>query len=146
MDIEKMSKKQFKEVVSYAELSAEQLDEFKGKVTSIVIIPTTKRHCEGLPYKDMEYVCCNHLTPLFRINGGSDVLHINGIGGYGLSDDILETMREDAVPAAAWRIDCLPCGYLRLWGVNRIALDEMWMASDYSVYKARVREEEEIKD
>ena len=50
--------------------------------------------------------------PICRLSGCSDVLNLDGIGGYG-------NWRSGEIPRLiepkGWSIDCLPCGYLRLF-------------------------------
>lgn len=80
---------------------------------SLVIIPTDQIHDSG--FKCMEFVACRFNTPICRISGCSDVMHINGIGGFGLGG----IRYWDKIPhnkPIDWSIDCLrTSGYLRLF-------------------------------
>jgi hypothetical protein len=81
---------------------------------SLVIVPTTEIHDSG--YLVMEFVLAGgDNLPICRL-GGSDVVHLDGIGGYG--KDWLErlgTVPEHG-PLSSWSIDCLPkSGLLRLF-------------------------------
>lgn len=75
----------------------------------VVIIPTNRKHDSG--YRCMEFVFCEKGEPFVKSFGGSDVLNLNGIGGYGKWKGYLPTM----VQPIGWNIDCLPCGYLHIW-------------------------------
>ena len=80
---------------------------------SLVIIPTDEEHDSG--YMCMDFVAVDgHGEPIERLSGCSDVLHINGIGGYGnwRATEGIPTL----VKPVSWSIDCLPkSGYLRLF-------------------------------
>ena len=78
-----------------------------GKFDSIIIIPLDKIHDSG--YKCMKFVLCKSNKIVGCVGGNSDIIHFNGIGGYGLNHDIINRKGYD------YRIDCLPCGFLRLF-------------------------------
>ena len=100
------------------------LDRIK-ECDSIVIIPTNEYHDSG--YRCMEFIFCNKGEPFAKSFGGSDVLHLNGIGGYGrFNEDIPRLM-----PVTDWKLDCLPCGYLRLFSRYKLSAEGI---SDFSVY------------
>jgi hypothetical protein len=66
-------------------------------------------------YRLISCVLCNDDEP-FCITNGGDVLHIDGIGGFGYK--WLENYHHvpSTVPVAGWTIDCLPqSGLFRLW-------------------------------
>lgn len=89
-----------------------QFDYLSEPFYSLVIIPTNKMHDSG--YKIMHFIAVDKTEePLFRISGGSDVINIDGNGGYGnLSEPGgIPNVR----PVEGWIIDCLPSGYLRLF-------------------------------
>ena len=91
-------------------IPAHKWDESIEPFNSMVIIPTHKRHDSG--FQIMDFVPCNsHHEPICRISGGSDVIHIDGIGGLGDWSGNIPKNR----PIEAWSIDCLPCGYLRIF-------------------------------
>lgn len=92
-------------------------DEGKIRFTDIVIIPTTHKHDSG--YRCMKYCACKNGEPIAMLGGCSDVMHLDGIGGYGEWYGEIPTK----VDVRAWNMDCLPCGYLHMWcsGYNFIA-------------------------
>ena len=66
----------------------------------------------------MSFVAVKNNAPLFQVSGCSDVIHIEGIGGYGhnwlerhgAGEDVFNETRP-----SGWLIDCLPNGLLRLF-------------------------------
>ena len=83
---------------------------------SLVIIPQEEIHESG--FRCMDYVAVSRsCEPIMRLSGCSDVLEIDGIGGYGkFNGKGIPFSR----PIQGWKIDCLPCGYLRLFCNGRI--------------------------
>lgn len=77
---------------------------------SLVIIPTGEMHESGFQMMDFVAVAKDE-TPIMKLSGCSDVLNIDGIGGYGNWNGNIPISR----PIQSWAIDCLPCGYLRLF-------------------------------
>jgi hypothetical protein len=66
-------------------------------------------------YRLMSYALCHDNEP-FCITDAGDVLHIDGIGGFGYKwfDNFGHVPAN--VPVAGWTMDCLPnSGLLRLW-------------------------------
>lgn len=87
----------------------EKFDADVGEFDSLVIIPLRRKHDSG--WMCMDFVACRNGEPICKLSGRSDVIHIDGIGGYGQWRGYFTT----TVQAKSWNIDCLPCGYLRLW-------------------------------
>lgn len=85
------------------------LEECDELFNEIVIIPTDDIHECG--YRCMQFVFGRNGVYTKRVYRGSDVIHLNGIGGYG--EDYLSLT--NMVPRVAWRIDCTPNGFLRLF-------------------------------
>lgn len=85
--------------------------------TDLVIIPTRYKHDSG--YRCIKYCACINGEPVAMLGGHSDVMHLDGIGGYGKWDKEIPTKAD----VRAWKMDCLPCGYLHIWcsGYNLIA-------------------------
>lgn len=82
---------------------------------ALVIVPTQQVHDSG--YRCMYYVACDKDgEALFRIAGGSDVLHLDGIGGYGYQWLQKGQGVPQLVPPSGWSLDCLKkSGLLRLF-------------------------------
>lgn len=80
---------------------------------SLIIVPTDQIHDSG--FRCMYFVACRYNTPICRISGCSDVIHINGIGGYGIKG-IRGHMNGVPLEPVGWSIDCLKTsGLLRLF-------------------------------
>ena len=102
----------------FAELRHKKWNENIGKFDAIVIIPGKSIDLHDSGYRNMTYVLCKENYPVCLAGGGSDVLHINGIGGYGgyKANNIDKIIKTRLAPVIGWSIDCLPkSGYLRLF-------------------------------
>lgn len=74
---------------------------------SLIILPTEDIHDSN--FRCMDFIAARGDVPLYRCSGGSDVLHIDGIGGP-----------RDKELDKAWSIDCLRgSGLLRLFVVGK---------------------------
>ena len=79
---------------------------------SIVIIPSRKKHDSG--YACFGYIAVKGDTAWKC--GGGDVIHIDGIGGYGKDWVTRNIGVPRMVDVKGWNIDCLmKSGYLRIW-------------------------------
>jgi hypothetical protein len=83
---------------------------------SVVIIPghITDMHDSG--YRAMDFAAVVDGEAICLLSGCSDVVHIDGIGGFGY--DWLHKYRTvpPLIPPSGWSIDCLPkSGFLRLF-------------------------------
>lgn len=68
-------------------------------------------------YRCMDFVACKKGKPICRLSGCSDVVHLNGIGGYGKPGN--RVAPNDKVDRIDWNIDCLrESGFLHLWAGN----------------------------
>lgn len=103
MDVMKMKKKDFES------LPHRGWDEDIGRFDSLIIVPQEYKHDSG--YMCMDFIAVKDNEPICWLAGGSDVIHIDGIGGYGRYDDEIPV----TIVPKGWKIDCLPCGYLRLF-------------------------------
>jgi hypothetical protein len=91
----------------------------------------------------MDFVAVLDNEPVCRLSGCSDVIHLDGIGGFG--DKWLEKNGgvPDAVPPAGWTIDCMRVsGLLRLFctGRGRLKLRCAEALSSFEVFAIRVEE------
>lgn len=81
-----------------------------GEFNALVIIPQDYVHDSG--WMCMDFVAVSKKgEPICRLSGCSDVLNLDGIGGYGKwrAD---EHQFPNRIEPKGWSIDCLPCGYL----------------------------------
>lgn len=123
MDVFEMSKEDFAKVPA-----RETLYEDVGEFDALVIIPTDQEHDSG--YMCMDFVAVDGKgEPICRLSGWSDILELDGIGGYGAR----EGRRPDKfIEPKAWGIDCLPCGYLRLFSRGKLVAGDS--LSSFEVY------------
>ena len=98
---------------------------------SVVIVPTDEIHDSG--YTCMKFVLLYKDEVVGVCGGYSDVVHINGIGGYGEMKGRLPQL----IRPVGWKIDCLPCGLLRLFCERKLKTEE-WIGSDFPVYATDV--------
>lgn len=83
-----------------------------GPFDSLVILPDRKRHDSG--YRLLDFVACRGDRPVCLLSGCSDVVHIDGVGGFGKWSP--DTGLPRSLPPKGWAIDCLPTsGLLRLF-------------------------------
>lgn len=90
------------------------MDEFGADATfnAVVVVPTGDLHASG--YGNMKFILLSNGEIVGVVGGWSDVVHINGIGGYGL--DWQESLKTGMTKVVDWSIDCMPTsGCLRLF-------------------------------
>lgn len=72
-----------------------------GEFDSLIILPTEHLHDSG--FWCMDFVAVKGAEPFCRLSGRSDVIHIDGIGGYGERTQNVPTI----IPPKGWSIDCI---------------------------------------
>lgn len=101
-----------------------------GIFTGFIIVPTGELHDSG--FGCMKFVLTHHNEIVGAVGGWCDIVHLNGIGGYGLGWQTSLTDRK--VPVIDWSIDLLPkSGCLRVFSTHRLTLDD-FIGSDFIVY------------
>ena len=81
---------------------------------SLIILPGNKLHDSG--YRCMDFVAVTNNEPICLLSGCSDVIHIDGIGGFGKGWLNKYGTCPNVVPPTSWSIDCLAkSGLLRLF-------------------------------
>lgn len=65
----------------FEQLRHKEWEEDIGYFHSLVMIPLRAKHDSG--YRMMDFVAVKDGEAICRLSGSSDVLHFNGIGGYG---------------------------------------------------------------
>lgn len=111
----------------------ENLDYFAptGEFNGIIIIPTNEMHESG--YMCMKFALMDHWEVVGCVGGSSDVIHLNGIGGYGKYENFKEALKTGLAKRVDWSIDCLPNGLIRLFCSKKLELDEI-ICSDFNLY------------
>lgn len=133
MNIFDMKKEDFDEVAPIeCVLIKNKIKISELKFMSVVIIPNGNMHDSGWQCMDIVLVNQN-LEPIGKVETASDVLHLDGIGGRGY--DWLYKRFGHLVEAKGWKIDCLPCSYLRLFNDTRnMYFDDYLCFSDLEIY------------
>jgi len=99
---------------------------------SFVILPTRRKHDSG--YRCMDFIAVKDNRPVCRLSGCSDVVHFNGIGGFGYRWVEEYARCPETVPVTAWNMDCLhKSGLLRVWADRCELLNEDALSS-FRVY------------
>lgn len=93
--VNEMSRKEIEDVPT------RDCNEDIGEFDSVVILPTRRKHDSG--YRCMDFVAVRKGVPIKRLSGCSDVIHLNGIGGYGKWLGSFPQLIEPI----GWSIDCL---------------------------------------
>ena len=118
IDISQMTKEDFQKVPSV---------ELPQTFDSFVIVPTGELHESG--WGCMKFVLLSKREIIGSVGGWADVIHFDGIGGYGRWSSRVPM----EIPPKGWSIDCLPCGYLRVFAQGALSTNE-WLVSDFNVY------------
>lgn len=101
------------------------------KFNAVIIVPTGELHDSG--YQMMKFILTHNRKIVGVVGGWSDVVHINGIGGYG--HDWKKTMTTNMVPRVGWTIDCLPAsGCLRLFSDKECFVTDGMVLSDFEFF------------
>lgn len=101
-------------------------EEFDG----IIIIPEKTKHDSG--FMCMSFAGCKGNKAVCLMGGGSDVIHFDGIGGYGDWRKGAGSDIPDKVEPKGWSVDCIPCGYLRIFSKGKITIGNM--LSDFDIF------------
>ena len=110
-DISEMTRRDFEEL-PYRESWDEEVE-----CSSLVVLPSRRLHDSG--YRCMAFVLCQENIAFMRVGGGSDVVHIEGIGGFGYLWHEREGAQRFMLPPSGWSIDCLKkSGLLRLFPMS----------------------------
>lgn len=101
-----------------------------NEFNAVVIVPTDEIHDSG--YRNMKFILLKNLRIVGAVSGWSDVIHINGIGGYGRNWE--ESLRTGLVKRVNWCIDCLSVsGCLRLFTSQTCHIGD-FVGSDFEIF------------
>lgn len=74
------------------------------------------------------------MEPIGKVGGGSDVVNLDGIGGYGYKWHERPDYMLRLIPVHGWCVDCLPCGYLHMWTKRNLFLSDRFVGSNFEPY------------
>jgi len=100
-------------------------------------------HMHDSGYRCMDFVAVKGRKPICLLSGCSDVIHIDGIGGYG--KDWLEEYGKvpNKILPSGWSIDCLATsGLLRMWPKGEIYCDTALSSFEIYCMKEKSGQEE----
>lgn len=129
--IEKWTRKEFET------LPCRKWNEDIGEFDSLIILPT--RHIHDSGYRCMDFVAVINNIPTVRLSGCSDVIHIDGIGGFELHWYLEFGSVPNKVPPKDWSIDCLKTsGLLRLFSHYKLVAGAALSSFEiYSINKTK---------
>lgn len=110
--------------------------------SAFAIVPMEELHESG--YRVMKFILERDGKIVGAVSGWSDMVHVNGIGGYGAyGDDFMSALKSQMTPRVAIRLDCLPTsGCIRFFcDRDSIMKAEDFIGSDFIFY-FRKREKE----
>ena len=102
---------------------------------AFAIVPMEELHDSG--YRCMKFILERDNDIVGAVSGWSDVVHVNGIGGYGTyGDDFMSALKSQMVPRVGMSMDCLPkSGCVRFFcDSDRIMKAEDLIGSDFIFY------------
>ena len=110
----------------------EPFGDLTQKFNGVVIIPTEQEHDSG--YQCMKFAFLGKFCEIKAVaGGGSDVVHLNGTGGYGI--DFTQAIKTGVTPVIDWSIDCLPKSHcIRLFNSKGVVLNTEILCSSASIY------------
>ena len=115
--------------------NSKRIDEIR-LFTGFIIVPTGELHDSG--FGCMKFVLTHNNEIVGAVGGWSDVVHLNGIGGYGI--DFQKNLIDRKAPVIDWAIDLLPkSGCLRVFSSHKLILRNGYICSDFEVYDGGVR-------
>lgn len=111
-----------------------------GHFDSFIIIPTGEMHDSG--YGCMKFALFNGEKYVGCVGGGSDVIHFNGIGGYGRS--WIKMPKE--VPVVDFCMDLFPNGLFRVFSSKCYLFIDSVICSDFNIYAQAKKECDKFKE
>jgi len=92
-------------------------------------------------YRCMDFIAVKDNVPICRLSGYSDVIHIDGIGGYGYCWTKKYRTVPKVVPPSGWNMDCLlNSGLLRIWPSGKEIICGIALSS-FEIYAVEKGEE-----
>jgi len=107
----------------------------RSDFNSFVIVPMNDNHDSG--FRTMMFILLLDNEILGAVSGWSDVIHVNGVGGYGL--DVENALKTQKVQRVSMSMDCLPVsGCMRFFIDNDHVMElDGFIGSDFVFYFKR---------
>jgi hypothetical protein len=107
MNINKMKRSEF-EALPHRKWNQEVV------CNSLIILPLRRMHDSG--YRCMDFVAIVGENPVCLLSGCSDVIHLDGVGGYGYKWMEKYNAVPNSILPSGWSVDCLAkSGLFRIW-------------------------------
>jgi len=102
-----------------------------GEFDSLIILPLRRLHDSG--FRCLDFVAAIGNKPICLLSGCSDIIHIDGIGGYGYNWLQNSGGIPNTVVPVGWNIDCLKTsGLLRIFTGGKLIAGEA--LSSFEIY------------
>lgn len=132
MNIHTMTHKDFEA------LPCREWDEDIGLIDSLILLPLRRIHDSG--YRCLDFIAVKNDEATCRLSGCSDVIHIEGICGFGYGWMKKYKGCPALVPPKAWSIDCLKkSGLLRMF-INNSKIRVGAALSSFEIYSDNDKE------
>ena len=105
--------------------------------TGVVIVPMQEPHDSG--YRTMKFVLTHGDEIIGVVGGECDVIHLDGIGGYGKlhGDELKTAIVSNMTKRTDWSIDCLWQSHcIRLFSSYACEIDD-FIGSDFCIYATK---------
>ena len=129
----------FSDIASFMELkSFEPKEPFNG----FIIIPRIDCELHDSGYRMIKIALTNKGRVVGCVEGCTDVIHLNGIGGYGkFGDKYAERVNTKLGPIIDWSIDVAPNGLVRVFCSHELEMCDLPL-SDLPIY---LKESDDVK-
>lgn len=104
---------------------------------TVVVCNTGEKHDSG--YYCMKFILFDRDELVGCVGGYSDVIHLNGIGGYGDHENYIKAVKTRLVPVIDFSIDVCDFGVFRIFSSQHyFKLDDI-LTSDFCIYDGGLR-------
>lgn len=113
----------------------------KEPFNGFIVIPRVNCELHSSGYRMIKIALTNHGRVVGCVEGCTDVIHLNGIGGYGKYGDLYtERVKTRQGPIIDWSIDVAPNGLVRVFCSYELEMCDFPL-SDLMIYLKEVNNE-----